>query len=130
MEHLYIPATIPSVLFAQLLPSKEAGKVVCDALINWQSHAEPLVIRVALTVVVNWPRPRFATFDVHMTVNVFDIYGKMHFECDPFPSSRFLLSFYQVGAVVVVVVVRSIQIATSCCPKQGTLVALHGGQRL
>ncbi len=54
-------------------------------------------MRVKLTVVVNFPSPRFATFDVQMTVRLYGLYGKLHFECEKFPETRFLLSFYQVG---------------------------------
>lgn len=95
VTNLYIPTHFPEIMWAQLLPSAQAEKIVCDMLINWNSEMDPATFTITATVVINWPKPRFKSFDVDMSFTITRMFGKMHLECDPFPASRFSICFYE-----------------------------------
>lgn len=99
---LHIPPTVPRVLFAQLL--RNDGGIACDFLVDWHVEDDPLTFKVALTVLVNFPSPRWKEFHLSMMISVKRLFGKMHMECEPFPATRFSLSFFHMPDIELSVV--------------------------
>ena len=66
-----------------------------DFMLDYKCFNDPIVISIEAAILPFKQYFGGKKYIIAMELQVFSLNGKMHFECMPFPASRFSLSFYE-----------------------------------